>query len=415
MLMPHQLSNAESSNLPRPKQIWSFPELHKLTPLDFISHTPSLEHRVQMADRRYASSKGILPTKHGKDGVGNPSSIEVATMVVKETRTKAKVLWQDASEGSVDSTKLVPNLMTDGVGVDSWYVLALVVCVALSQSNSPGDHAIWKCDGEERHVVIQSVNATQRTARVLFVDTGKIELVSVLELDTVNPSPPNDDHFAGYGVRVGDLVFIHPDNAPSTSNSIVGPNGYQEPVVPSIGEMDPSMTVVGGSGMWAVGWGITPIKPPLPINQPPQPGTIIAETGAPPHPAPAQPPHTNLPHDHWQVPSWSPSPSPGGGTPGAGGMIGQPPLPPPAGSHSAGLGFGRPLELMGTEWRKSLYEEGQKALEKNVSYYPDLSSGSRLKEGEVKRWPSGVTGNGVGPGPTWGDEKIGWLGEVSKV
>jgi ubiquitin-conjugating enzyme E2 O len=67
---------------------------------------------------------------------------------------------------------------------------------------------------------------------VLFSDTGEVETTSVLELDpqgatdlTAMNSSPHD----GFGVRLGEFVFIHREG---TSN------GYETPRVPRIGELE---------------------------------------------------------------------------------------------------------------------------------------------------------------------------------
>lgn len=74
------------------------------------------------------------------------------------------------------------------------------------------------------------MDAIQRTALILFPDTGSIELASLLELDPHG----NSDLIAGsdvsFGVRRGDFVFIH---SPGTTN------GLEKPRVPRIGEIEP--------------------------------------------------------------------------------------------------------------------------------------------------------------------------------
>ena len=82
---------------------------------------------------------------------------------------------------------------------------------------------MWRNDGQARYAVVQSVNAEQRTAQAMFVEGP--ELVSVLELDMNGP----DDGQAMMEdiVRVGDMVFLHPDGAT---------NGVSPPRIPVIGE-----------------------------------------------------------------------------------------------------------------------------------------------------------------------------------
>lgn len=80
---------------------------------------------------------------------------------------------------------------------------------------------------------MQSVNATERTAAILFPDTGVIDLASLLELDphgasdlnTMVPHPASE----GLGVRRGDFVFIHREGTT---------NGFEKPRLPRIGELE---------------------------------------------------------------------------------------------------------------------------------------------------------------------------------
>lgn len=84
----------------------------------------------------------------------------------------------------------------------------------------------------KRPAIVQSVNATERTAYILFPDTGEIELASLLELDPHGNSDydANNPHTESFGVRRGDFVFIH---VPGTTN------GLEKPRVPRIGEIEP--------------------------------------------------------------------------------------------------------------------------------------------------------------------------------
>lgn len=96
---------------------------------------------------------------------------------------------------------------------------------------------------------MQSVNAQDRTAQVRVVETGAIELASVLELDPHGTNdwsavaPTND----GLGVRRGDLVFIHREGET---------NGAETPLVPRIGEVEewvrdaPIVNTNGQLGGW---------------------------------------------------------------------------------------------------------------------------------------------------------------------
>ena len=97
----------------------------------------------------------------------------------------------------------------------------------------PGDHVVWKNEGLKRPAIVQSVDAIQRTALILFPDTGTIELASLLELDPHGNSDLDaivSGSDASFGVRRGDFVFIH---SPETTN------GLEKPRVPRIGEIEP--------------------------------------------------------------------------------------------------------------------------------------------------------------------------------
>lgn len=94
----------------------------------------------------------------------------------------------------------------------------------------PGDYVVWNREDEKRSAIVQSVNAAQRTATVLFPDTGVTELAPLLELDAHGTSDPgNAMAHDGLGVRRGDFVFIHPEGTT---------NGFESPRVPRIGELE---------------------------------------------------------------------------------------------------------------------------------------------------------------------------------
>lgn len=82
--------------------------------------------------------------------------------------------------------------------------------------------------------MVQKVNAAERTAIILFSETGKQELASVLELDPHGTSSDStlmipQSTSDGLGVRRGDFVFIHPEGTT---------NGFEKPRVPRIGELE---------------------------------------------------------------------------------------------------------------------------------------------------------------------------------
>jgi ubiquitin-conjugating enzyme E2 O len=78
------------------------------------------------------------------------------------------------------------------------------------------------------------VNAAQRTASILYLDTGIRDVASLLELDPHggrDPSAAMEVTPAGhaFGVHRGDFVFIHKDGTT---------NGFDKPRLPYIGELE---------------------------------------------------------------------------------------------------------------------------------------------------------------------------------
>ena len=91
---------------------------------------------------------------------------------------------------------------------------------------------VWKNEEGRRAAIVQSVNASDRTALILLTQTRTLETVSVLELDpygnfenNATGQPMTD----GFGVRRSDFVFIHPEGTT---------NGFEAPQVPKIGELE---------------------------------------------------------------------------------------------------------------------------------------------------------------------------------
>ncbi|KAG9099714.1 hypothetical protein FS749_000576 [Ceratobasidium sp. UAMH 11750] len=130
-------------------------------------------------------------------------------MVVTESRSTVKLMWQDGTIEETLGASVIPYLNVDEY--DCW----------------PGDFVRWKGEDETRVAVVQSTDAKQRTARVMWYDPttlSETEVVSVLELDPHGPSGAES-----FGVRRGDFVFLH---RPGTTN------GAQLPAVPRIGELE---------------------------------------------------------------------------------------------------------------------------------------------------------------------------------
>lgn len=166
---------------------------------------------------------GIRNTHHGQDGRG-VGVIESDVLVVRETRTFVRILWQNGGiSENVPAAQLIPYPNPDEY--DCW----------------PGDYVLWKGDdpGETRAAVVQHVMAGDRTAQVFWKSPPQnhppnarfqpYSMVSVLELDPHGMSGPSPEQPDSVGVRRGEFVFIHREGTT---------NGSTLPVVPKIGEVE---------------------------------------------------------------------------------------------------------------------------------------------------------------------------------
>ncbi|KAI0932058.1 hypothetical protein AcW2_000786 [Taiwanofungus camphoratus] len=201
------LSPAEAQSRLRPARFWHGQDLAKLTLV-----RRRAEQTFRVGDRVLPKDTIGLPvTRHGKEeDIHNV--LEVHTFVVRETRTMVNVLWQDGTRETLDAKETVPYLNPDEY--DCW----------------PGDHVLWKTEDQKRPAIVQSVNAVDRIAQVRCMDTGTVELASLLELDPHGTGDwsavsPTD----GLGVRRGDFIFIHKEGMA---------NGVEKPMVPRIGEVE---------------------------------------------------------------------------------------------------------------------------------------------------------------------------------
>ncbi|ELU39894.1 ubiquitin-conjugating enzyme domain-containing protein [Rhizoctonia solani AG-1 IA] len=196
------LTPEESANRPRPQQFWTAEDLHHLTYVKIRSENVTrVPDRVTFKDPGAYQRYGVVKTQHrGESG----RVLEVETMVVTESRSTAKIMWQDGTIEEVLGTAIIPYLNVD----------------------EPGDFVRWKNEDEARVAVVQSTHAQNRTAKVMWYGTSppQTETVSVLELDPHGPSGTET-----FGVRRGDFVFLH---RPGTTN------GAQLPAVPRIGELE---------------------------------------------------------------------------------------------------------------------------------------------------------------------------------
>ncbi|CAE6413274.1 unnamed protein product [Rhizoctonia solani] len=200
------LTPEESANRPRPHQFWTAEDLHDLTYVKIRSENVTrVPDRVTFKDPAAYQKYGVAKTQHkGESG----RVLEVETMVVTESRSTVKIMWQDGTIEEVLGTSIIPYLNVDEY--DCW----------------PGDFVRWKNEDETRVAVVQSTHAQNRTAKVMWygVTPLQTETVSVLELDPHGPSGTET-----FGVRRGDFVFLH---RPGTTN------GAQLPAVPRIGELE---------------------------------------------------------------------------------------------------------------------------------------------------------------------------------
>ncbi|KAJ1301645.1 hypothetical protein OPQ81_008888 [Rhizoctonia solani] len=200
------LTPEESANRPRPKQFWTAEDLHELTYVKIRSESVTrVPDRVIFKDAGAYQRYNVTKTQHkGESG----RVLEVETMIVAESRSTVKIMWQDGTIEEVLGTSVIPYLNVDEY--DCW----------------PGDFVRWKNEDETRVAVVQSTHAQNRTAKVMWYGTNppQIETVSVLELDPHGPAGTET-----FGVRRGDFVFLH---RPGTTN------GAQLPAVPRIGELE---------------------------------------------------------------------------------------------------------------------------------------------------------------------------------
>lgn len=212
-------------NRQRPKPFWMGTDIGELT----LLRTPS-DAQMHCGDHvRLKNTSPIPVTAHGQEGVG-PGIITVDMCVVLETETQVDVLWQDGTKETVSAKDVIPYMPDE---YDCWLVFFSFIALHANY-HRPGDHVMWKNEDQTRPAIVQSVDATRRTATVLLPDTNSNELVSLLELDpqgTSDTSPLGPDRPPdGLGAHRGELVLIHGHGRT---------NGYTKPWVPKIGELEP--------------------------------------------------------------------------------------------------------------------------------------------------------------------------------
>ncbi|KAG8872742.1 hypothetical protein FRB97_007396 [Tulasnella sp. 331] len=210
-----------SATKQRPQRFWTADEVLQLCLVRPISRL-RVSDRVRFKNASVAAMHGVKTTRHGKSTV-SPGVVEVDTLIVRETRTVARVLWQDGTiTEDIPARELLPYTNPDEY--DCW----------------PGDYVLWKGEDDMRAGIVQHVNAYDRTAQLYwkvlpsrpesFITPPSYTLVSVMELDPHGTSTPSDDQPECVGVRRGEFVLIHREGTT---------NGSTVPRVPKIGEMEP--------------------------------------------------------------------------------------------------------------------------------------------------------------------------------
>ncbi|KAK0456646.1 hypothetical protein EV421DRAFT_1886919 [Armillaria borealis] len=193
------LAPSVAENHPRPQRFWYGKDISKLTLIRGRS-----DFQIRIGDKvNLVERTGYPVTIHGRSMQGVPTI---------HTETTVDILWQDGTTETLNSVDLIPYLNTDEY--DCW----------------PGDHVLWRGEDQKRPAIVQSVDASHRTASILLPDSGNIELASVLELDAHGVSDVEPQFGTeGLGVRLGDFVFIHREGTT---------NGYDPPRIPRIGELE---------------------------------------------------------------------------------------------------------------------------------------------------------------------------------
>ncbi|KAF8575728.1 hypothetical protein K439DRAFT_1419556 [Ramaria rubella] len=215
MAINQSLDKSEAAKRTRPPQFFSGPDLSRLQLIRGQSDgKPRVGEKFTLRDPSYAETHGVTPSIHGKEGVDG-GVVTVYALMVKETRSRVTVLWQDGSRADYDAKTLIPYLNVDEY--DCW----------------PGDYVLHKTEDSKRVAVVQTVNAADRTALIRYRDNNATELVSVLELDPHGTSTtdggPSGQQLDSFGVRRGDFVFVH---------RMGTTNGAELPRVPKIGELE---------------------------------------------------------------------------------------------------------------------------------------------------------------------------------
>jgi ubiquitin-conjugating enzyme E2 O len=120
-----QLDKSEAATRTRPPQFFSGPELSRLQLMrGQPDGKPRVGEKFVIRNPLYALACGVKPSVHGTEGVDG-GLVTVVALMVKETRSRVTVLWQDGTrEEHIDAKTLIPYLNIDEY--DCWYVDASI-------------------------------------------------------------------------------------------------------------------------------------------------------------------------------------------------------------------------------------------------------------------------------------------------
>ncbi|KAI4523174.1 hypothetical protein K525DRAFT_222350 [Schizophyllum commune Loenen D] len=214
-----KLDPREAEKRERPKKFWYGEDVAKLTVIRGVAER-QLHVGERVFFRKFDSARPH--TRHGRDQ--DPGGIFVCSAFkIIESETIIDLLWQDGTRDQRKATDVIPYLNPDDL--DCW----------------PGNHVLYKGeDGNKRVAVVQSVDAKERIAKVLFLDTQKIELVPLLDIDPHGGT--TGEITSELGVQLGDFVFICDDN------------GFTDSRVPVLGEVEPWVREVPLTEGEPLGW-----------------------------------------------------------------------------------------------------------------------------------------------------------------
>ncbi|KAL1748439.1 hypothetical protein HDZ31DRAFT_79580 [Schizophyllum fasciatum] len=214
-----KLDPREAEKRERPQKFWYGEDVAKLTVVRGVAER-QLHVGERVFFRKFDSARPH--TRHGRDQ--DPGGIFICSAFkIIESETMVSLLWQDGTRDVRRAVDVIPYLNPDDL--DCW----------------PGNHVLYKGDdGTKRVAVVQSVDAKERIAKVLFLDTKKIELVPLLDIDPHGGTTGEIN--SELGVQMGDFVFICDDN------------GFTDSRVPVLGEVESWVREVPLTEGEPIGW-----------------------------------------------------------------------------------------------------------------------------------------------------------------